>query len=111
MQLARLAAKVLLTLIVLCETGVAWQLWRYGIPMEWVATSDKIGETGKISWKMVRVPLSASGWTILVAVIALQVALVVFLWWSRRRIAGSAGAFGPSQLGTRGDSTTKSTRL
>jgi hypothetical protein len=54
--------------------------------MEWVATLAKISETGKISWKMVRVPLSASDWTILVAVIALQVALIGFLWWSRRRI-------------------------
>jgi hypothetical protein len=79
MQLARLAAKVLLSLIVLCETGVAWQLWRHGPPMNM--------EAGELGFKMVRVPLSASDWTILAAVIALQVALVGFLWWSRRIIA------------------------
>jgi hypothetical protein len=42
--------------------------------------------TGEQSFKMVRIPVSASDWTTLVAVIALQVALVVFLWWSRRKI-------------------------
>ena len=73
MQLARLAAKVLLTLIVLCETGVAWRLWRHGPPMEMVTTREQL-------FKWVRIPLSASDWTILVAVIALQVALVWFLW-------------------------------
>ena len=80
MRMARLAAKILLTFIVLCETGVAWQLWRHGLPMEMVATGEQ-------SFKMVRIPVSASDWTTLVAVIALQVAFVVFLWWSRRKIA------------------------
>jgi hypothetical protein len=80
MQLARLAAKVLLILIVLCETGVAWQLWRHGPPMELVTTGEQL-------FKWVRIPLSASDWTLLAAVIALQVALVVFLWRSRRIIA------------------------
>jgi hypothetical protein len=77
MRLARLAAKVLLILIVLCETGVAWRLWRHGPPMEMVATGEQL-------FKWVRIPLSASDWTMLMVVIALQVALVVFLWWSRR---------------------------
>jgi hypothetical protein len=80
MRPARLAAKVLLTLIVLCETGVAWRLWRHGPPMEMVAAGEQ-------SFKMVRIPLSASDWTMLMAVIALHVALIGFLWWSRRRIA------------------------
>ena len=80
MQLARQAAKALLISIVLCETGVAWQLWRHGPPMEMVATGEQL-------FKWVRIPMSASDWTTLLAVIALQVALVVFLWWSRRKIA------------------------
>ena len=80
MQLARLAAKVLLILIALCETGVAWQLWRHGLPMELVTTGEQL-------FKWVRIPLSASDWTLLAAVIALQVALVVFLRRSRRIIA------------------------
>ena len=92
MRLARLAAKVLLTLIVLCEMGVAWRLWRYGPPMEMVITSDRVKEAGELSFKMVRVPVSASDWTILVAVIGLQVALVWFLWWSRRKNAGALPA-------------------
>jgi len=82
MRLARLAAKVLLTLIVLCETGVAWRLWRHGPPMEMVATGEQL-------FKWVRIPMSASDWTILVTTIALQVALVWFLWWSRRKVAGT----------------------
>ncbi|HTW81421.1 MAG TPA: hypothetical protein VME23_17880 [Terracidiphilus sp.] len=80
-------AKALLIFIVLCEAGVAWQLWRYGPPTEMVVTSDKVKETGELSFKMVRVPPSASDWTILAAVIALQVTLIGFLWWSRRKIA------------------------
>jgi len=79
-QLAREAAKALLILVVLCETGVAWRLWRHGPPMEMVATGEQL-------FKWVRIPLSASDWTIFAAVIALQVALVGFLWWSRRKIA------------------------
>jgi hypothetical protein len=55
--------------------------------MEMVATSDTVKETGELSFKMVRIPLSASDWAVLVAVIALQVALAGFLWWSRRKIA------------------------
>ena len=94
MRLARLAAKVLLTLIVLCEMGVVWRLWRHGPPMEMVITSDRVKEAGELSFKMVRVPVSASDWTILVAVIGLQVALVWFLWWSRRKIAGTLPAKG-----------------
>lgn len=80
MQLARFVAKVLLALIVICETGVAWRLWRHGPPMEVVASGEQL-------FKWVRIPMSASDWTILVVVIALQVVLIGFLWWSRRRIA------------------------
>jgi hypothetical protein len=80
MRWARRAAEVLLILIVLCETGVAWQLWRHGPPMEMVATGNQL-------FKWVRIPLSASDWRIFVTTIALQVALVWFLWWSRRKIA------------------------
>jgi hypothetical protein len=86
-RLARQTAKALLILIVLCETGVAWQLWRHGPPMEMVVVSDRVKEAGELSFKMVRVPPSTSDWTILAAVIALQVALIGFLWWPRRRIA------------------------
>jgi hypothetical protein len=62
--------------------------------MEMVITSDRVKEAGELSFKMVRVPVSASDWTILVAVIGLQVALVWFLWWSRRKIAGTLPAKG-----------------
>jgi hypothetical protein len=85
MRLARLAAKVLLILIVLCETGVAWRLWRHGPPMEMVITSDKVKEAGESSFKMVRIPLRAEDYLTIIGVIALQVALVIFLWWSKRR--------------------------
>ena len=84
MQLARLVAKVLLTFIVLCETGVAWRLWRHGPPTEMAATGEQ-------SFKVVRIPLSASDWMIFTAVIAVQVALVVFLWRSRRNRRNATG--------------------
>jgi hypothetical protein len=87
MELARGVAKAFLIFIVVCEMGVAWQLWRHGPPMEAVVVSDKVKEAGEVSFKMVRVPPSASDWTVLAAVIALQFALVGFLSWSRRRIA------------------------
>ena len=87
MRLARQTAKALLILIVHCETGVAWQLWRHGPPMEMVVVSDRVKEAGELSFKMVRVPPSASDWTKLAVVIALQVALIGFLWLPRHRIA------------------------
>jgi hypothetical protein len=80
MRLARRAAKVLLSFLVFCEALVAWELWIHGPPMEMV-------ETGEQSFKMVRIPPSASDYLILAAVLALQVALVGFLWWFRRKIA------------------------
>jgi hypothetical protein len=55
--------------------------------MEMVVTSDRVKEAGELSFKMVRVSPSASDWAILVVVIGLQVALVWFIWWSKRRIA------------------------
>jgi hypothetical protein len=57
MRLPRQATKVLLTLTVLCETGSACQLWRPGPPMEMVATGEQ-------SFRMVRIPPSASDWTV-----------------------------------------------
>lgn len=89
MRQVRIAAKAFLILIVLFEILVAWELWRHGPPTDMVVMSDKVKEAGELSFKMVRVPLSASDWTMLVAVIALQVALIGFLWWSRRRITRS----------------------
>jgi len=94
MRRIRFAAKVLLTLIVLCETVVAWRLWRHGPPMEMVVTSDRVKEAGELSFKMVRVSPSASDWAILVVVVGLQVALLWFIWWSRRKVAGTLPAKG-----------------
>jgi hypothetical protein len=87
MRLARSAAKVLLSILVLCEVFCALQLWIHGPPMDMVVTSDKIKETGELSFKMVRVPIGPEDYLALVAVIALQVALTGFLWRSRRKIA------------------------
>jgi hypothetical protein len=83
--LARKAAKALLGILVFCEVLFAWELWIHGPPM--VVTSEKVTKAGEYSFKVAQAPPSASDWTILVAVIALQVALVVFLWWSRRKVA------------------------
>lgn len=84
MRLARQAAKGLLIFIALCETGVAWQLWKRGRPMEMVVTSDKVKEAGEISFKMVPIRPSASDYALLTVVLAFQLALIGFLWWSRR---------------------------
>lgn len=86
MRLVRLAAKALMILIAVCEALVAWELWRHGPPMDMVITSDKVKESGELSFKMVRVPLQAEDYLTIIAVIALQVALVMFLRWSRRKI-------------------------
>jgi hypothetical protein len=86
MRLVRLAAKALMILIAICETLVAWELWRHGPPMDMVVISDKIKETGELSFKMVRVSLRAEDYLTIIVVIVLQVALVVFLLWSRRKI-------------------------
>ena len=92
MRLARGVAKALLIYIVLCEMGLAWQLWRHGLPMRTVVVSDGVKEAGELSFTMVRVSPSASDWAILAGVIALQVALIGFLLWSRRRIVrGTSG--------------------
>ena len=69
MRPVRFAAKFPLILIVLCAALVAWELWIHGPPMDMVVTSDKVKETGELSLKVVRVPVSASDWTMLVAVI------------------------------------------
>jgi hypothetical protein len=94
MRLARGVAKALLIYIILCEMGVAWQLWRHGLPMRTVVASDRVKEAGEVSFKMVRVSPSASDWAILAAVIALQVALIGFLLWSRRRIVRGTSVTG-----------------
>ena len=49
---------------------------------------EMVDSAGGQLFKWVRIPLSASDWSIFAAVIALQVALVVFLWWSRGKICG-----------------------
>jgi hypothetical protein len=85
MWVARRAAKALLILIVLCEMGVAWQLWRHGPQM--MATDVRETGSGEVSFRMVPVPPSHSDYLVLAVVIAVQVALIWFLWWSKRKIA------------------------
>jgi hypothetical protein len=85
MRLARRAAKVLLILIVLCEAYIAYQLWIHGPPM--VANDVRETVIGEVSFRMVPVPPSHSDYLVLAVVLAVQVALVWFLWWSKRKIA------------------------
>jgi len=49
---------------------------------------------GEVSFRMTPAPLSTYDYLVVVVVIALQVALVWFLWWSRRKIAGTLPAKG-----------------
>jgi hypothetical protein len=85
MRLARRAAKVLLSIIILCEAYFVWQLWIHGPPM--VATRVQETKPGEMSFRMIPAPVSTLDCLVLVVVLALQVALVGFLWWSRRKIA------------------------
>jgi hypothetical protein len=85
MRFARRVVKVLLSILVLCEMYVAWQLWRYGLPTE--VTDVRETKPGEISFRLTPAPVSARDYLVLVVVIVLQVALVGFLWWSRRKIA------------------------
>ena len=96
MRLARQSAKALLILIVLCETMFAWELWLHGPPM--VVSDEKVTKAGEYSFKVARAPLIAEDWTVLVSVIVLQVALVGFLWWSRRKIARLKSDKGPPDV-------------
>jgi hypothetical protein len=85
MRLARRAVKVLLSILVLFEAYSAWQFWRHGPPM--VVTGVREMKPDGISFRMTPAPLTALDYLVLVIVIALQVALVWFLWWSKRRVA------------------------
>jgi hypothetical protein len=52
-----------------------------------VLTDERVTRDGGYSFKVARAPVSAHDWTELAVVIALQVALIWFLWWSKRKIA------------------------
>jgi hypothetical protein len=85
MRWVRLAAKILLSILVLFEVYVAWQFWLHGPPM--VATDVRETGPGELSFRLVPVPPSPSDYLVLSVVIVVQVALVGFLWWSKRKIA------------------------
>lgn len=85
MRMARRTVKALLCILVLCELYVAWQLWRHGLPM--LATGVQETKPGEVSFGVSHAPISAQDWLVLVLVLAIQIALVWFLWWSRRRAA------------------------
>jgi len=51
-----------------------------------VATGVTDTKSGEAAFRMTPAPISVHDYLVLVFVIALQVLLVGFLWWSRRRI-------------------------
>ena len=85
MRFARLTAKTLLVLFILCEVLFAWESWRHGPPM--VTSEWKEIKPGEVSFRMTQAPVTAHPYIVLTIVTALQVALFGFLWWSRRMIA------------------------
>jgi hypothetical protein len=85
MHLARRAAKALLVLFILCDVLFAWEWWRHGPPM--VASGGEEIKPGEVTFRMTPAPLTAHDYVVLAIVLASQVALVWFLWWSRRKIA------------------------
>jgi hypothetical protein len=86
MRLARRVAKVLLIILVLFDSFSAWQLWRHGLPM--VTTGPVETRPGEVSFRMTPAPLSPLDYVVLVPMVALPVALVGFLWWSKTKISG-----------------------
>jgi hypothetical protein len=84
MRLIRWAAKFLLSILILCDAYSALQLWKHGPRL--MMTDEKITKAGELSFKIARVPLNAQDYLLIVFVVALQVALIWFLWCSRRKI-------------------------
>lgn len=84
MRLICWAAKFLLSILILCDAYSALQLWKHGPRL--MMTDEKITKAGELSFKIARVPLSAQDYLLIVFVVAMQVALIWFLWWSRRKI-------------------------
>jgi uncharacterized membrane protein (UPF0182 family) len=87
MRLARRLTMAFLTVILLCEAWFTWVLWVHGGPM--LVRDERVTKSGEYSFKVAQAPIGASDWAELAVVISLQVALVGFLWWSKRKIAGS----------------------
>ena len=85
MRLARLAAKTLLVLFIVCDVPFAWEFWRHGPPM--VISDWREIKPGEASFRMTQAPVTTHDYIVHTIVIALQVALLGFLWWSRHRIA------------------------
>lgn len=96
MRLARSIAKALLVFCFLLDSGIAWQLWRYGPPM--VATDVREIKPGEVSFRMTRLPLSHSDYFALIIMIALHAILITFLWRSRRKIIQEQRQSGPSNM-------------
>jgi hypothetical protein len=70
--------------MVLIDALCAWELWRHGSP---IMISEEEVKRGEASFRMTQAPLGAHDGAALIVLITLQVALVGFLWWSRRKIA------------------------
>jgi hypothetical protein len=99
MRLVRWFAKFLMSILILLDAYSALQLWAYGPPT--MTIDEKLTKAGELSFKIVRVPMSAQDYLLLVFVIVLHVALVWFLWWSKRRIAPMLRQNSSLPLGTR----------
>jgi hypothetical protein len=84
MRFARQSAKALLVILFFCEVLAAWELWRHGPLM--VVPGAVETKPGEISFRLTRTLPSPYDYAALVAVIALQVGLVAFIWWFRRKI-------------------------
>ena len=84
MRVARRVAKILLSLMVFIDALCGWELWRHGPPMTISGEEVKHGEA---SFRMTQAPLGAYDYVALIVLISIQLALLAFLWWSRRRIA------------------------
>ena len=85
MKVARQTAKTLLVLFFLFDVLVAWELWRHGPPIV-ISQWEEI-KPGEVSFRMVKAPVTVHDYIALTIVVALHVALLVFLWWSGKRTA------------------------
>lgn len=87
MRLIRWTAKIVLVIFILSDALFVWRLWRHG-PLISIRGGEEI-RPGEVSFKITKFPATAHDYIELAIMIASQVAIAGFLWWSRRRFASN----------------------
>ena len=83
MRFVRQLATGLLAVFILCDVSVIYGRWRHGPFLDITNVSEL--KNGEVSFTMTPVPMAP----ILLALIAPQIALIAFLWWSNNKTTRS----------------------